>query len=375
MIPMFAAAVMILFITLLYSVIMVVLSGGLKRLDTVTEPCPARPIPVTVVIPFRDEQEHLSSLVHDLAAQQYPEEKLEVLFVDDHSGDGSREKLQQLLEGRSGFRYLELPEGRKGKKDALLTAIQQATASWIIQTDADCRLGPRFVASHVAYLEQHPSDLVAGLVTIQHGKGGFLETFERLDMLSLVAAGAGSCYYQRPMMCSGANLGYSRKLYFETRRFDPSETVASGDDMFLMIGARRLGKRLSFIAEREAMVETPALSALRPLILQRIRWGSKTSHYRMADIQLLAVVVAVTNLLILTTPVWLIWFPSWWIYLLPALVVKSLADFLLLHAVTGVTGERKALRLFIPAALFYYFYHLAILTGALFSGSGWKGRR
>lgn len=369
------AVVLILFFALIYSVLMVMLARGLKGLDTVTAPHPRSPIPVSLVIPFRNEAEHLANLVNDLSAQHYPEEKLEIIFVNDHSSDGSREKLLQLLEGRSSFRCLDLPEGKSGKKDALFSAIQQATASWIIQTDADCRLHPLFIASHVSFLERYPSDLVAGPVTTAQGKGGFVEIFERLDLLSLVAAGAGSFYYRRPMMCNGANLGYSRQLYNETRRFDPSGTVASGDDMFLMIGARRLEKRLSFMFSPEAMVKTCPVPGLRSLILQRIRWVSKTRHYRMADIQLLAVVVAVTNLSVISIPVWLILSPLWWIYLIPAVAVKTIADFILLHSVTGLTRQRNALGLFLPAATFYYFYQLAILAGSLFSGSGWKGRR
>jgi biofilm PGA synthesis N-glycosyltransferase PgaC len=372
---MFPAAVLILFFVLLYSTVMILLAGGLKRLVPLSVPYPEKPIPVTVIVPFRNEAGHLSRLVDDLSAQRYPAELLEVLLIDDHSDDGSGEMLRTLLEGRTGFRCLELGKGKSGKKDAIADAIHRARASWIIQTDADCRLGPLFVASHIAFLEQHPSELVAGPVTIMKGKGGFLEGFERLDLLSLVGAGAGSFHYRRPVMCSGANLGYSPELYMETRQYDPSGKVPSGDDMFLMIGARRLGKRLSFLPSTEAMVRTLPARGLGSLILQRIRWGAKTRYYGMADIQLMALVVAVTNLLVLTIPLWLVYFPSGWVFLVPALAVKTLADFLLLHAVTGLTRQRKALRLFLPAALFYYFYHLAILTGSLFSGAGWKGRR
>ncbi|HER09178.1 MAG TPA: glycosyltransferase [Bacteroides sp.] len=370
-----AAAAVILFFILFYAVTILVLSIGLKRLEGPADPQPEKPIPVTLIIPFRNEAEHLENLVNDLSAQHYPREQLEVLFVDDHSDDGSGEKLQKLLEGRAGFWLLKLQEGKSGKKDAIFTAIQQASASWIIQTDADCRLGPEFIASHVAFLGEYPSDMVAGLVTTPEGPGGFKETFERLDLLSLVGTGAGSFHYRRPVMCSGANLGYSRQLYTETRRFDPSVTVASGDDMFLMIGARRLGKRLSFNPDRAAMVKTSPAPGLGSLIHQRVRWSSKTRHYGMKDIQLLAVVVTVTNLLVLSIPCWLIFFPSWWICLIPALAIKTLSDYFLLHTVTRLTGQRKALWFFLPAALFYYFYHLAILAALLCTGSGWKGRK
>ncbi len=372
---MLSAAVPVLFFTLLYAAIIMRYSVGLKRLEAPSPARPAKPIPVTLLIPFRNESAHLEALVADLSAQAYPPEKLEVLFIDDHSDDGSGELLRDLLEEMPRFGCLELPEGASGKKQAIQHGIRHASASWIIQTDADCRLGPLFVSSHVAFLEQHPSDLVGGLVTTLEGRGTFLEMFERLDILGLAGTGAGSFYYRRPVMCSGANLGYSRELYLETRRFDPSDSLASGDDMFLMIGARKLKKRLSFNIAREAMVKTVPAPGVRSLVLQRVRWGSKTGRYGMTDIQLLALVVAVTNLLVLSIPLWLVLFPSGWTLLLAALLIKTLADVFMLHAVTGLAGQRKALRFFLPAALFYYFYQLAVLAGVLFAGRGWKGRK
>jgi hypothetical protein len=95
----------------------------------------------------------------------------------------------------------------------------------------------------------------------------------------------------------------------------------------------------------------------------------------MTDIQLLAVLVAITSLLILTIPVWLVLQPSSWICLVPAWGIKTLADFLLLYLVTGLTRQRKALTGFLPATLFYYFYHLIILAVMLGSDKGWKDRR
>ncbi len=65
-------------------------------------------------------------------------------------------------------------------------------------------------------------------------------------MFGLTGAGAGSFSLGRPLMCSGANLFYSRDLYLDTRPFDPVDKMASGDDMFMLIGARKLKRKISF---------------------------------------------------------------------------------------------------------------------------------
>ena len=235
-----------------------------------------------MIIPFRNEEERISELVEDLLKQSYPEDQFEVIFVNDHSQDGSKALLKSLISTNPHFICLDMPQERSGKKEALYFAVQHTRSEWIIQTDADCRLGPHFIASHMAFHEAHPSDMVAGLVTTRNESGSFLESFERLDLLSLVGVGAGSFHFGRPMMCNGANLAYSKDLFLTTRQFDPAKEYPQGDDMFLMIGARKLGKKLSYNASRrESMVETWPVRSPGELIRQRIRWGSKALHYKM----------------------------------------------------------------------------------------------
>lgn len=217
-----------------------------------------------------------------------------------------------------------------------------------------------------------PSDLVAGLVTTRRQKGGLLEVFDRLDMLSLIGTGAGSFGLGRPMMCSGANLSYTKELYRETRPFDPADTIASGDDMFLMIGARKLGRRLSFISSRESIVRTAPQEDLGGLFRQRVRWASKAGKLKMPDIQLLAVLVVLTNLSILLMPLWFVLFQAWWPWLAGACFAKTLADFMLLHRMTGICNSREDLKLFLPVSLLYYPYFVAILFGSFLSGPKWK---
>jgi biofilm PGA synthesis N-glycosyltransferase PgaC len=333
------------------------------------------PRPVSVIVPFRNEAENLPDLLNDLAAQSYPDGFWEVIFVDDHSDDGSGSTLESLLKSKLAhkrdFRLLFMPPGRSGKKAALSRGIESAKNDWIIQLDADCRVGARFIASHISFLEEHPSDLIAGIVTTRRESGKFLEIYERLDMLSMVGSGAGSFGLGRPVMCSGANLAYSRQLYTETRSFDPVTATASGDDMFLMIGARKLGKTLSYTVNRESMAEAGPVKDFRSLIRQRIRWGSKTSRYGMADIQLLAVVVSLTNLSILLLPVFILCFTGSWPWLFGGVIFKTLADFMLLYRITGLTGQRSDLRCFIPVALVYYPLFLMAMAGAILVKPAW----
>ncbi len=334
---------------------------------------PEKPRSVSIVVPLRNEEDQLPGLLDDLTRQSFPEELHEVIFVDDHSSDASASILAKWTGTDAHFRYLSLAPGISGKKKALSYGIEHAKHDWIIQLDADCRLDPEFISAHIGFLEEHPSDLVAGIVTTGRGDGSFRESFERLDVLALVGSSAGSFSVGRPMMCSGANLAYSKKLHEETRSFDPETSIASGDDMFMMIGARKLGKTLSFISDRRSIVRTKPQKDLRSLILQRIRWGAKAPRYTLPDIQLLALLVSLCNFSMLLMPLWFILYSPWWPWLLGAWLIKTLADFMLLYRMTGLTSSRNDLKLFLPVSLLYYPYFILTVLGAFRGRVHWKG--
>jgi poly-beta-1,6-N-acetyl-D-glucosamine synthase len=364
--------IIILILIYCYFLLVFLFSLELKRDPDSCAMLPEQSRMISMIIPFRNEENNLSGLVEDLVAQSYPVHLWEVIFVDDHSEDHSAFFLASLISAIPGFSYHKLPPGKRGKKAALKEGIRQAKHDWIMQVDADCRIGSKFIASHVSFLEKHPSDLVAGLVNTRQGERRFLESFERLDILSLAGSGAGSFGLGRPMMCSGANLSYSRELYYATRSFDPEQETASGDDMFLMIGARKLGRILSYNTCMESIVLTEPARDLKTLVVQRMRWGSKTGSYGMPDIQLLALLVALVNSSILLMPVWILLFPGTWPWLTGACLAKTIADFFLLFRITGITASRAELKLFIPVALLYYPIFLVTMLGALAGVKKWK---
>ena len=92
----------------------------------------------------------------------------------------------------------------------------------------------------------------------------------------------------------------------------------------------------------------------------------------MPDIQLLALLVTLANISILLMPLWAILFPFLWPWLAGAYFVKTLADFMLLYRMTGISGSRKSLKMFLPVSLLYYPYFIVSVLGALRGKYAWK---
>ncbi|MDO8616009.1 MAG: glycosyltransferase [Dehalococcoidia bacterium] len=107
-------------------------------------PPPAGAPTVAVVICALNERESLSSVL-----PRIPDWIHEVLLVDGHSTDGTRELAQQL---RPGLRILEQPGFGKG--DALRHGVSQATADIVVTLDADGETDPDEIPRFLAALDQ-----------------------------------------------------------------------------------------------------------------------------------------------------------------------------------------------------------------------------
>ena len=116
-------------ILLIYCMVIWKLSDGLLHLPGVPLQHPAKWLPVTVVVPYRDEVERLPSLVSDLTCQSWPENLFHVIFVNDHSRDGSKTALLSLIGNDARFTSLDLPAQKTGKKQAISWAVQHAGTS------------------------------------------------------------------------------------------------------------------------------------------------------------------------------------------------------------------------------------------------------
>lgn len=328
---------------------------------------------VTVIIPFRNELKNLKAILADLQKQNYSADLTEVIFVDDHSTDGSGEYITAACSKLQGFTVLIMNEGFAGKKHAIDYGIMQAKGGWIIQTDADCRVKEGFIASHVMKATKSRFDLLAGPVRL-NSEGGVWNKLEALEFLSLTGTGMASFLSGKPVMCSGANLSCSKEFYMEIREELLNKPTPSGDDIFLLTEAKKRGKHTGFIYNRDAIVTTAPSGGISAFISQRIRWGSKSRYYKDRDLIQVTLLVGVTNgLMTLFLAAALIDFSYFTLFLL-ALGLKSVADFILVAPAANFFGQRRLLWLFLPTVFIYYFYITVTGILSLIGKFQWKGR-
>lgn len=142
---------------------------GMKHVADITrqewDRLPERMPRVSIVVPACDEQEHVGAALASFAAQDY--ENLEIIAVDDRSGDATGEIMdrtaRQATAARPGLRFevihvRELPAGWLGKTHAMWSAAQRATGDWLLFTDADVKLRADALRRALAYAEEVKAD-------------------------------------------------------------------------------------------------------------------------------------------------------------------------------------------------------------------------
>ncbi len=329
---------------------------------------PSDDIALSLIIPFKDEAEHLPALIESL--QQQTHTNWELILVNDHSEDDSVNKLQYLI-STSNSHVRIIHSNANGKKAALLEGAQQAQYDYIVCSDADCTFHPNWLSVVASYIKQHHPDLLIGPVSIKPSKG-LLGRFQRIDFTALQLSGAAAALHQHAIMCNGANLMCNKELYLQAY-LQPQ--LASGDDMFLLEWMKQQKKTIHFVKSMEAIVETAPLPKWSDFLQQRARWAAKAPHYKDRQIILSGLLVSSVNVLLVLSLLGSFFSPLFWKLFAFYLSSKCLVDYILLKA--GATTYKLKITLFevIFWQILYPFYVIAVLLYPFFTKLQWKSRR
>lgn len=126
---------------------------------------PEPPPRVSIVVPARDEEHNIETVLRSLARSRYP--TFEIIVVDDRSRDGTAE-LARRVERGNAERILvvagePLPEGWLGKPWACWQGAERARGELLLFTDADTVHEPELLARSVRELTDRRADALTVL--------------------------------------------------------------------------------------------------------------------------------------------------------------------------------------------------------------------
>ncbi|HEY8686809.1 MAG TPA: glycosyltransferase family 2 protein [Chloroflexota bacterium] len=124
-------------------------------------------VDVTLVIPVYEEAESVTELYRQIDAALEPLNiKVQIVFVDDGSRDGTLGSLQRIFDTDPRVEVLSLRRNF-GKTAALLAGFQRASGAIVITMDGDLQDDPKEIPRFLAALEDE-KDLVSGWKRSRH---------------------------------------------------------------------------------------------------------------------------------------------------------------------------------------------------------------
>ncbi|HET9520810.1 MAG TPA: glycosyltransferase family 2 protein [Candidatus Limnocylindrales bacterium] len=213
-------------------------------------PVAASPIEpnVSVVIAARNEAASIGARLDNLAALDYPADRLEVVVASDGSDDGTVEIARQ----RAGERMTVLDLDRVGKADALNAAVAKAGGEIVVFSDANTAFAPDAIRALVAPFADPEVGGVAGNQVYTKERRAPGEAGERSywDFDRLL---------KRAESAAGSTVSATGAIYALRRELVPTIVAGVTDDFYTSTAVIDRGRRLVFAADAIAY-EPPAAS-------------------------------------------------------------------------------------------------------------------
>jgi cellulose synthase/poly-beta-1,6-N-acetylglucosamine synthase-like glycosyltransferase len=326
---------------------------------------------VSIIVAVRNEAATIPNLLESLAKQQYPNDKFEIILVDDHSTDTTADIISTCINFYTELKIIKISAAGVGKKRAITQGIEAAQGEIILTTDADCTVPPTWIAGMLNSFKEN-TQMVIGAVKIKSGQT-FFSKLQALEFSSVLGSGIALMGWGQAVMCNGASLAFSKTAFNEVHGYEGNFEIPSGDDEFLMRKIDKMYKEgIVVVSQRDCVVETLSLNSVHDFIQQRLRWAGKwkandSIFARLVAVFILLVQLSWVILLCLTTLL-----ASGKLLLLVLLKIWMEFSFILL--VSHYLKLRFRAIAFIALQILYPLYVIYIGIASQVASYQWKGR-
>ena len=194
---------------------------------------------ISIVVPCRNEKDHIEACVRSLLAQEPPSGGFEVIVADGLSDDGTRDTLKRLAKEEPRLRVVDNPA--RITPCGMNAGIREARGRYIAIMGAHNRYAPDYLRQSVAVLEESGADGVGGAMVCE--ATSCLERAIAAAHHSPFAVGGArwrNVDYEGPADTVFGGV-YRREVFDQIGLFD-EELVRNQDDEFNLRLARAGGK-------------------------------------------------------------------------------------------------------------------------------------
>lgn len=227
--------------------------------------------PVSLLIPAHNEALVIENTLESLLNLDYPQEKMEIIVINDGSTDSTAEIVEKISRKDSRVRLFNIPEkeAAKGKPHALNIGITKANYEYIAIYDADNTPEP---ASLRYLIEQMLIDpelaAVFGKFRTRNCKKNLLTRFINLETLSFQhIIQSGRFITLKTAILPGTNFVLRKSVL---KKYGGWDEKALTEDTELSLRLLQYGERIKFIPYAVTWEEEP--EEWRVWLRQRSRW-------------------------------------------------------------------------------------------------------
>ena len=326
--------------------------------------------PISIVIPFRNEEEHLDRLFSALEQLNYPAPQFEIIMVDDHSTDKSAVLVKEWAE-KTALQVRFFASDGNGKKAAQKLGVHQANHDLIACTDADCIPGREWLQRINATFNGEEIKLAFGPVVFNSATNAF----QRIEFVALIASTMAMLKLSWPVMGNGANMAFRKEAYLDAEAQLERWNTPSGDDVILLHTVGTDPNSVGIISGDGALVFTDGSKTLGGFIQQRLRWASKAKYIRNQSAFLTGgLVFAVNAFLFISLLLYAMGLINHWPFVLLFLVKFNL-DFIFIKKVAPFFGEKAPSAVILVQEIINILYVPVIGLLSQLLPYTWKGRR
>ncbi len=223
---------------------------------------------ITILIACLNEEKNIETTLKYIKNQDY-EGNIKVIVIDNGSTDQTC-----IVAKRAAAEFL-LPveiisEARKGKNNALNTALKRVSTEHVITLDADTLLHPSAIRFLVARMKTAPKDVsaIAGAVLAKNSRQSFITRLQEWDyFLGISSIKRMQGLFQGTLVAQGAFSLYKTESIKEIGGWKD----AIGEDIILTWEFLHDNRKVYFEPRGIAFTEVPA--TLKHLARQRSRWA------------------------------------------------------------------------------------------------------
>ncbi|MBV4419791.1 glycosyltransferase family 2 protein [Clostridium tyrobutyricum] len=229
---------------------------------------------VSIMVPAHNEEKVIGRTVKSLLQLEYPEDKYEIIIINDNSSDSSSEILDELKRDNPDRNLIVIntdsTTGGKGKSNALNIGFEKSKGDFLVIYDADNTPEKKAVKYLLeTILSDDRLGAVIGKFRCRNRKKNLLTKFINIETLTFQwMAQAGRWQFMKLCTIPGTNFVIRRSLIEKMGGWDPNAVTEDTEISFRLY---RMGYRIKFMPLSVTWEQEP--QTLRVWFKQRSRWA------------------------------------------------------------------------------------------------------